>query len=96
MNWKFWQRKPAPQPQIKTPGRIWNIWEHNFWGNRIEWQNIENLQLVGWTQPIPETRDEFRSKMQSGKIGRFVLVRVRRTSDVADMWFGYAEFIGYL
>lgn len=76
--------------------RIIKVWEHSGWGNSIRWFDWQKRRLVGWLQQIPEVNDEIRTKMKSGSIARFKVVKVEPQQDPPDMFFATVEDVGYL
>lgn len=44
----------------------------------------------------PKVGDEFRSKMESGKVARFKIIKVDRCGDPQDMFFCNVEDVGYV
>ena len=76
--------------------RIINIWEHNGWGNSIRWLDWDNRRLSGHLSTPPSVGDEVRSKMDTGKIARFLITAVKRLEDPPDMFFANVSDIGYL
>lgn len=43
-----------------------------------------------------EVGDEIRCKLSSGKVGRFLIIKIRYESNPPDMFFGEVRDIGYL
>jgi hypothetical protein len=77
--------------------RVFNIWEHNGWGNSIQWRDYDNLSLYGFIKnPKVKIGDEFRDKMESGKIMRFEVVELYYKYNPTDMFFATVKDIGYL
>lgn len=99
--WKTWRDRHAQQEREVAensahPPMVWNMWEHNVWGDKIGWLNWDTRRLVGWTTPLPTKGDEIRAKLQSGRTGRFKVIKVEPQVDPSDMWFAYVEDVGYL
>ena len=80
-----------------TKNRIINLWEHKGWGDSIYWLDYDRRSLTGHLRPTPIEGDEIRSKMESGKIGRFILKEVKRCVNPSDQFFATtSKLIGYL
>lgn len=86
----------------KVKVKIWNIWEYNGWGRRINWLDFSARTIEGHLpcgllgfQMIKEG-DEVRAKMKSGKIARFKVKKVKRMSDPQDQFFADLEDVEYL
>ncbi len=81
-----------------TEKKIYNIWEHNGWGNRISWMDWKTRSLEGHLPlgNMIKKDDEVRAKMQSGQIARFKVKKVRKMSDPPDQFFADLIDIGYL
>jgi hypothetical protein len=77
--------------------RVFNIWEHNIWGNSIQWRDYENRNLYGFIKnPKVKFGDEFRDKMESGKVMRFEVIELDYKYNPTDMFFATVKDIGYL
>lgn len=79
----------------KPTTREINIWEHTGWGNSIEWNDYQKRKLHGHLQNRPQLGDIINSKMESGKVGQFVVVEVHYMRDPPDMFFCVVEDLGY-
>ena len=86
----------------KKEVKIWNMWEYNTWGYAINWFNYDAKRITGH---LPDdlmgfktikVGDELRAKMQSGKVARFKITKVKRCQDPPDMFFATVNYIGYL
>jgi len=73
--------------------KIWDIEEHQGWGNWIGWIDVKRLQLAGITKPYPEPGDILHCPMKSGKIGKFRFKAVDWKCDPGDQWFADMEKI---
>lgn len=80
---------------VWNPRKVWNMWEHTGWGNRIAWMDFSKQSVEGHIHGIQED-DELRSKMQSGKIARFKIINLDYQHDPADQFFADASFVGYV
>lgn len=89
--------KPKKDHVNKLTGRIINEWEYKTWGNMISWVNWEHydLRMTGHLKERPIVGDEIRCKMESGKLGRFVVKKASYT-EVHDQFFINVDFIGYV
>lgn len=80
------------------PKRIWNLWEHQRgWGHNLtlDW---DHRSVIGH---LPNRRhmsgdDEFRCKMESGKVARFRIRELFFYGDPPDMVRFKLEDAGYL
>lgn len=59
------------------------------------WFNYDRMRISGWSFDIDEG-DEVRSKMESGRTGRFRVVKMDRMLDPRDQFFATVEPIGYV
>jgi hypothetical protein len=70
--------------------KVWKIWEHQGWGDKISWFNHKNLELTGCTTPIPRVGDHIHGKFNSPSIGPhvavFEVVSVKPWGDPHDAW----------
>lgn len=55
---------------------IWNMWEHQGWGDSVHFLNWNKRQIAGRLTPLPRAGDEVRVKMESGRVARFEIVDV--------------------
>lgn len=79
---------------LTRPVKIWDITEHQGWGNRIGWFDFDRLKLSGHTTPWPEEGDILHCPLKSGEIGKFRFVKIEWAGrDVWDMWFADMEKI---
>ena len=78
-----------PQPSII------NAWEHQGWGDAISFLDCARQRLTGHLTPLPREGDEVRFQMQTGKIGRFKIVKMEPCRDPADMFFATVTLEGY-
>ena len=76
-------------------GNIYNMWEDKGWGNRISWTDWNGREIDGHLLGMKKG-DEIRSKMESGKIARFVITEIQYCSDPQDMFFGKVKDLGYV
>lgn len=60
------------------------------------WFDHSTLHVCGWTQPRPRVGDFLTCEMTSGRMGRFVFVKVELCNDPHDMYFGYVKHDGYI
>lgn len=95
------QNSDNPQSQqLNIAGvskRVFNIWEHNGWGNSINWRNYDERNLFGFIKnPKVKIGDEFRDKMESGKVMRFEVIELDYKSNPTDMFFATVKDVGYL
>lgn len=94
---KFFGNKKIPIKQSIIPTEeIINLWEHNGWGNNVYFSDFKNRKITGHLSPRPKVGDEIRSKMSSGKIGRFLVKEIEYCRDPNDMFFCDVEDLGYL
>lgn len=77
----------APEPTVYRLG--------GGWGDAIEWWPYESTRVMGWKRCVPCVGDVLLAPMQSGKMGRYRFVKVRRPGDPPDMFFADVEFVGY-
>lgn len=84
------------ETEIVPTGRIINLWEHAGWGDSIMFYDWEKRRLVGHLGKRPKIGDEIRSKMESGKIGRFLVSEVEYCRDPNDMFFCTVKDLKYL
>jgi len=75
---------------------ILNLWEHNGWGDSINWFNFATRKINGHLQERIKIGDEIRSKMGSGKIARFKVKEIKQMLDPSDQFFATLSDIGYL
>lgn len=73
-----------------------DIWEHKDWGDNVYFLDWKERKIVGWMKPLPKIGDEIRSKMRSGKIARFEIVKIKVEQDPPDMFFATVKDIGYM
>lgn len=98
--------KEVEQP--KEPVTLYNLWEHNGWGDSIEAEfphmtdesgqtgiDLDNCKCNGWLPRKPKDGDILRVKMTSGKIFQFRFMEVRHVQQVSDMFFAKLEAVGY-
>lgn len=83
-------------PKKELTGKVWDMDEHRSWGNNIQWSNIPDLKLVGWTTPRIKIGDEVLSETQSGKTMRYAVIDTEHAHGVDDMWWAHVEQLGYL
>ena len=83
------------KPSIKLTGYVYDMQRHLGWGNAINWSNYEKRRVYGHLQRRPRVGDELISKMESGKIARFVFTNVEYSTDPHDMFFADLTDIGY-
>jgi len=77
---------------------IWNLWEHQGkWGHNLIF-DFDTRKVIGHlpNRYLFRADDEFRVKMQSGKIARFLVKEVTYFPDPVDMLSAKVEDIGYL
>lgn len=78
--------------------KILNMWEHEKFGDAIGFLKYEknNIEICGYYEGI-EVGDELRSKMDSGKIGRFEVTKINYISNGAKgQFWGRVQPLGYL
>lgn len=83
-------------PRENKEKSIVNMWEHKGWGNSIQFIDYESGRISGHLHFRLKVGDEVRSKMESGKIGRFKIIAHRQCHDPSDMFFATVEAIGYV
>lgn len=71
------------------------MWEHNVWGNEVKWSDYNQMRVVGWMSHKPDKGDFILSKMESGRVGRFKVVKVDLCIDPNDMFFATVKPIRY-
>jgi hypothetical protein len=81
---------------VKCTGKYINKWEHSSWGDRIQCLGWEKKNFVCWLSIGPKNGDELRIKMNSGKVGRFLIYDVNWCCDPSDMYFFKVKGLGYL
>ena len=59
------------KPKKKSFGKIIKMWEHNGWGNNVDFFDYENRRIYGHMTPRPKVGDVLLAKMTSGKTGVF-------------------------
>lgn len=91
--YKKQNKKLIEQVKEKDPVAVYEI--GGFWGDRIQWQNVEKRQVVGWKRRRPNEYDLLMCEMQSGKTGVFTFVDVEYLNNPPDMFFGKVLLIGY-
>ena len=62
---------------------------------RLFWFDYDRMRMGGFGFYLEEG-DEVHSRMQSGKIGRFKVVKLDRMLDPTDQFFATVEPIGYV
>ena len=72
---------------VQPTGYIYEQWNHSSWGNHISILSWDKRRIYGHMFRIPRVGDEIRFKMESGKIGRFLVVRLEHCSSPSDMFF---------
>lgn len=68
---------------------------HEQWGDSCVFSSYENGLVHGFGD-FPRVGDVMVSKMNSGKEGAFLFVRVRHCGNPRDMWTGAVEGLGYV
>jgi hypothetical protein len=74
-----------------------------FWGSHVDWiskvpeQRSDGRYMRCWGHhsPRPRIGDILASRMQSGKVGRWVFTEVDYESDPNDMFFAWVRFVDY-
>jgi hypothetical protein len=89
-----WWRDKRLNPSRK----VWNMWEHRGWGDRLEFLVWEKRRISGHLPNRWEFKvgDEVRERMQGGAIARFRVDEVEYVMDPKDMLFATVTDIGYL
>lgn len=90
------QQEQEVKENSKHPKIVWDMRKHKGWGNSIQFNDWEKRRLVGWTSPIPKKGDELIAEMFSGKLGKFLFVKVEPCIDPSDMWFATVKDLGYV
>ena len=80
--------------KITPTGRVYNMWQYNSWGNRISWRDFEKRSIGGHCLNL-RVGDELRCKMESGGVGRFIIIEIDYCQDPRDQFFGKVVFFGY-
>lgn len=80
---------------ISETGKVLNMWEHKGWGNTIYFRDWEKREIAGWYSYL-KMGDEIRCKMQTGKIGRFLVTELKYYHNPKDMFYGKVKDKGYL
>lgn len=80
---------------IKTDAKTWNMWDHSGWGDSLHWSDWDRRRLYGFLKEPPKIGDILRSKMESGKIARFVFTNVEILKDPSDMFFANVSDLEY-
>lgn len=75
---------------------VYKMWEHTGWGDAIGWMDFGRREIHGHLYRIPEKGDEVQAKMQSGNIGRFEVVSVKRMLDPKDQFFATVRDLGFV
>lgn len=86
---------------VKLSGRVIKAWEHNGWGNSVDWSSYENLRVVGWLSNTPEVNDEIQFKMlraadKKEVVTRYIITDVDYCRDPQDMFFATVKPFAYL
>lgn len=90
--------------KTKPTGYVFKMWEHSTWGNRIEFLNWDQRTISGHylNRLLASSRkykidvgDELQCKMETGKIGRFLVTEIKYESNPPDMFFGKVKDLGY-
>lgn len=72
-------------------GRVIKAWEHNGWGNSVQWSDHSVLRIVGWLDDLPEENDEVQFEMLDANKKvvqtRFIITEVEYCGDPRDMFF---------
>jgi len=81
------------------PRKIWNMWEHKNFGDRMAWLDFDGGEIEGHIGSFGDKvkkDDEIRCKMQSGKISRWKVIKVEYQKDPTDQFFAWCVFLGYV
>lgn len=94
-------RETDPLNYRTLSGRVYNLEDYTSWGNNMYFLNFDERRIVGWINPFgepgqPRINDEVRTRMESGRVLRFIVVEVEHMSDPRDMFYATVEDIGYL
>lgn len=79
---------------MKILDRLRRVFKIKGDGIDFYWQNYDHRVVCGH-RGWPEKGDVFTCKMQSGKIGVFEVVNVRRCSEPGNMYFADVRDVGY-
>ena len=91
----FKTKKVTEVSNINEDQNIIDMWQHNSWGDLVDWVNWDKRILSGFLRNKPKNGDILRCKMNSGKIARFTIKNVEYKSDPRDMFFAEADDLGY-
>ncbi len=80
----------------KTDHRIIKMWEHNGWGNSVNWMKWEDRTVYGFLSNPPKKGDILWAEMESGKIASFVFEKVDVPYDPEDQFFGTVSDAEYI
>lgn len=87
------------KPRILT-GRVIKGWEHNGWGNSVDWSDYNQLRVVGWLYNKPEENDEIQFEMvrpDGEKVKtRYIVTNVEYMRDPHDMFFATVKPFAYV
>lgn len=81
--------------QTEEP-KVLNLWEHSGWGDSVYFSSFEERRIAGHLQERLKLGDEIRSKMDSGKVGRFEIIDIEYCRDPRDQFFATVKDLGYL
>lgn len=92
-------RNPFKPVRVLT-GRVIKAWEHNGWGNAVQWSDYNELRVVGWLDDLPVENDEIQFKMRrkfdKNVVTRFIVTDVERCGDPRDMFFATVKPFAYV
>ena len=73
--------------------------DHQAWGDSMNFLTPRDIseisKLAGWLKQTPKKGDIFLSEMASGKIAKYLLIKVDKCSNPPDMFFADCIFVGY-
>ncbi len=75
-------------------GKTYNMWEHESWGNKIQWFDWGKRKITGHTPFSIEVGDLIKCQMTKG-IGTFQVVEIKYENDPIDMFFGVVADFSY-
>jgi len=90
------QQKLEVEQNSNHPKIVWNMDEHNSWGNNIEFFDYETRRIMGHLTPLPKIGDKLIAKMISGRKFKFEFIKVEPCIDPSDMFFATVKDIGYI
>ena len=76
--------------------KVWKMWEHEGWGDDIDFWDYERREITGHLTPMIRVGDMVHCKMNSGRIACYEVMSVDKKDNPPDMFFGKVEDRGYV